>query len=201
MKVARGSGGYRARGAALVAVFVLTAGCGPRDVPADPSAEVPRGTAAASSTPAGADGPSAVDPSRAPTADATGTASEPSVAAGSKSPRPTVTSGYGPQHNNGAVRISLSDDCVSPGSVLVITIAASRRAGLGMVVAFSDGDPHGAMHAGGADDAGRFVWRVPIAPTVPDGEARVLVTATGPDGEQEGGGTTDEVFRVDRADC
>jgi hypothetical protein len=116
-------------------------------------------------------------------------------------PQPTASASpnLGAKHNNGSVKLGLSASCVSPGSLLVVTITAPPKAGLGMVIGYSDHQAHGAMLTGETDGAGKYVWRVPVDPTVPEGDARVLVSATGPNWSQEGGGTADKIFRVARA--
>lgn len=116
-------------------------------------------------------------------------------------PNASASPSYGPKHNNGVVKLALSAECVTPGSLLVVTITGPAKAGLGMVIGYSDHQAHGAMLTGETDGAGKYTWRVPVDPTVPEGEARVLVSATGPNWSQEGGGTADKVFRVAKSGC
>lgn len=108
----------------------------------------------------------------------------------------TPASEDGERHNNGVMTITLSADCVREGDVLLVTLQGPPRAGLGMVVAYSDHQPHTAMRTAESDDNGQFVWTVTVVPTVPPGPARVLATTTGPDWGSEGGGSADREFRV-----
>lgn len=118
-----------------------------------------------------------------------------------EAPQSTASPDYGPQHNNGVVKIELSATCVKPGDLLVITFRTPPKAGLGMVIGYSDNQAHGAMLTGESDANGVYVWRVVVEPTVPEGDAKVLVSSTGPNFEREGGGTADAVFRVARGGC
>lgn len=188
--------------AALLAL--LAAACGSR-VPLDEASPGVAQVAAAQSPAPEAGGvadessapghqPDAEDEDEAPDAlpGSVGGAAEDGVGDSPIEPVPAENS----RRNNGAVTIELSATCVTRGQVLTITFQAPPQAGMGMVIGFSDNRPHGAMHTGESDDSGRFVWRVPIAPTVPNGPAKVTVTSTGPDWSQEGGGSADAEFQV-----
>ena len=183
--------------AGVCALVLAVTGCGPRVAPEQMVGAQETGVAALA--------PEDASPTPAPGAEATsepqpgsdGTGAPAATQAPSASPAPS----YGPKHNNGAVRIELSATCVKPGDLLVITFRTPPKAGLGMIIGYSDNQAHGAMLTGESDANGVYVWRVPIDPTVPDGDAKVLVTSTGPNWQQEGGGTADAVFRVARAGC
>lgn len=175
--------------------LLLTAGCGPRVAPQQVAAAQETGAppaAEASSTPV---------PGAAASVEPGPVTSESATPAATESPSSRPSPSYGPQHNNGVIRIELSATCVRPGDLLVITFRTPPKAGLGMVIGYSDRQAHGAMLTGESDANGVYVWRVPVEPTVPDGEATVLVTSTGANWEQEGGGTADKVFRVSRSGC
>lgn len=182
------------------ALLLWTAGCGPRVAPERVSAaEFTAGPADTVDAPVST--PSA-GTSGAPATSATSEGAEsPSTDGATEAPSSKPSPRYGAKHNNGAVRIELSATCVRPGDLLVITFRTPPKAGLGMVIGYSDNQAHGAMLTGESDANGVYVWRVPIDPTVPEGDAKVLVTSTGPNWEQEGGGTADAVFRVARGGC
>lgn len=186
----------RGRVATLVLLVLFGAGCGSRVAPDSGDEPVAAGQTTASDVPA--------DPASQPGADPVSDSGSPSDSGGatpSAQPSAIPSPDFGPKHNNGTVKLALSATCVAPGSVLVVTITAPPKAGLGMVIGYSDHQAHGAMLTGETDASGRYVWRVPVDPTVPDGDARVLVTATGANWEQEGGGTADKLFRVARFGC
>lgn len=186
----------RGRMASALLCALLVAGCGSRVAP-NPDAD----TVAAASTES-SDAPA--DPSAVPSVEPVPRGAE---AAPSRGPAPATSPAAGAppkvgrRHNTGVVKLALSAACVTPGSLLVVTITAPPKAGLGMVIGYSDNQAHGAMLTGETDGSGRYVWRVPVDPTVPEGDARVLVSATGPNWSQEGGGTADTVFRVSRTGC
>lgn len=183
--------------AGFAVLLLATAACGPR--------VAPEGLAAAQETasPTGSaveTEPTQPDPAQDPGTPATpGHPGDPDAT--TEAPEPTASPDYGPKHNNGAVKIELSATCVKPGDLLVITFRTPPKAGLGMIIGYSDNQAHGAMLTGESDANGVYVWRVVVEPTVPDGDAKVLVTSTGPDWESEGGGTADAVFRVARGGC
>jgi len=183
---------------AVLALCGLLSACGSRVSPGqDERTVVVDQTAQASDAPA--DSGAAADP-QATSADGSTVAPTPADGTSDRpSARPSPK--LGSKHNNGKVKLDLSAGCVAPGSVLVVTITAPPKAGLGMVIGFADSQAHGAMLTGESDAEGRYVWRVPVDPTVPEGDARVLVSATGPNWSQEGGGTADKVFRVAKAGC
>ena len=201
--VSRGVGGTdvkRVGIAALLALLLVTVGCGARVEPGP--------AVALQETAAPVDGDGVTDPSQAgpldgTAADGQGATSAPVEAQSSAPPppQPGASPDYGPKHNNGVVRIELSATCVKPGDLLVITFRTPPKAGLGMIIGYSDNQPHGAMLTGESDANGVYVWRVPVDPTVPDGQATVLVTSTGANWEQEGGGTADAKFQVARGGC
>lgn len=101
-----------------------------------------------------------------------------------------------PPLNDGTVTITLSAQCVRIGDVLTVTIVGPPKGGLGAVVAFADHQAHGAMATGETDANGRYVWRVPIEPTVPEGKATAIATVSGPKWAQEGGGRATRDFHV-----
>lgn len=103
----------------------------------------------------------------------------------------------GERHNNGAITIDMSSECVNPGSTVVITLNAQPRAGVSAVIGFSDGEWQGpgTWYVGESDDSGTVTWPVAIPLTAPDGEATVLASTTGPDWEGEGG-SADKKFQV-----
>lgn len=174
-----------------------TAACGPRVAPeglAAAEATVPVPTAPVETG-------AAVDPGAPATPGAPGATEASTDGPATEAPPPTASPDYGPQHNNGVIRIELSATCVKPGDLLVITFRTPPKAGLGMIIGYSDNQAHGAMLTGESDANGVYVWRVVVEPTVPDGDAKVLVTSTGPNWEREGGGTADAVFRVARGGC
>lgn len=184
--------------AALLALLLVTVGCGARVEPG------PAVALQESAAPDGGVGITDASPTGAPEAvPGEGATSAPVEAESSAPPppQPDASPDYGPKHNNGVVRIELSATCVKPGDLLVITFRTPPKAGLGMVIGYSDHQPHGAMLTGESDANGVYVWRVPVDPTVPEGEATVLVTSTGANWEQEGGGTADAKFTVSRAGC
>lgn len=102
---------------------------------------------------------------------------------------------------NRMFRVELSRSCVTRGDLLVVRLEGPPRAGISMVIGFSDNQAHGALFTGESDDAGRFDWHVPIAPTVPPGPAKLLASSTGPDWEREGGGSAQEAFTVAEERC
>lgn len=179
----------------VLPLALLATACGPRFAPDE--------LVAADATPAVVALAPSEQPSQEPSALGQGPASAPATESGAPQATPPVgrSPDYGSQHNNGAVRIELSATCVRPGDVLVITLRTPPRAGLGMVIGYSDNQPHGAMLTGESDAEGVYVWRVAVEPTVPDGPATVLVTSTGPNWEQEGGGTADRKFTVSPSGC
>lgn len=188
----------RLRYAVFLSMVLLVAGCGPRVAP-DQLAD-------AAATPSGqpslaADQGVATTAEPAPGASAEGQATVPPGSEAPEAPAPSPSPVYGPKHNNGVVRIELSATCVKPGDILVVTFRTPPKAGLGMVIGYSDNQAHGAMLTGDSDANGVYVWRVPIDPTVPDGPAKVLVTSTGPNWEREGGGSADKTFKVARGGC
>jgi hypothetical protein len=180
-------------------LVVFLAGCGSRVAPdADGArvADAPASEIAATEDSTGE--PGVEQPATAPSTSGppSGDATAPAV-----KPRASASPKFGPKHNNGVVKLALSARCVTPGSLLVVTITGPAKAGLGMVIGYSDHQAHGAMLTGETDAAGRYTWRVPVDPTVPEGDARVLVSATGPNWSQDGGGTADAVFRVAKTGC
>lgn len=189
----------RGRLVAAALLVPLLVGCGSRAVPEGGGEPV----AVASSTSAGGASESAVPTDGAsglPTTGA-GESASPTASVPAIQPSSSASPNFGPKHNNGVVKLALSAECVTPGSLLVVTITAPAKAGLGMVIGYSDHQAHGAMLTGETDAGGRYTWRVPVDPTVPEGDARVLVSATGPNWSQEGGGTADKVFRVVKSGC
>lgn len=181
--------------AALSALLMFTVGCGARVEPGP--------AVAFQETPAPGDGGGTAAPGAPEAAPAVeeGPTSAPVEAQPSAAPSSQPAAEYGPQHNNGIVRIELSATCVQPGDLLVVTFRTPPKAGLGMIIGYSDNQPHGAMLTGQSDASGVYVWRVPVAPSVPDGEATVLVTSSGANFKQEGGGSADKKFRVARGGC
>lgn len=188
--------------ARLAALLLLAAACGPRVAPQPIAAnsEMVATDAAATDGPVAPADPGAPQPTAAGQAPAAPAAPDAGASPGAPaaSPRPLST---GPQHNNGVVRIELSAACVTPGSLLVVTLRTPPKAGLGMLVAYADNQTHGAMLTGESDANGVYVWRVPVDPSVPEGEAKVLVSATGPNWSKDGGGSADKPFRVSRRGC
>lgn len=181
-----------ARAAVSLLAVIGLAGCGARVAPGQPQF----------STRAALASPSAGQPP-APFRGSPGVLPEGSTVVArqaSPSPGPRQAPGLGSRHNNGVVRVTLSATCVAPGDLLIVTLSAPPKAGLGMVIGYADNQPHGAMNTGESDSTGAYVWRVPVAPTVPDGQARVLVTSTGANWKGEGG-TADAVFMVARSGC
>lgn len=188
----------RLRHVVLLGTALLLAGCGPRVAP-DQLAD-------AAATPSGeptlaADQGVAATAEPAPGASASGQAAVPPGSDAPEPPAPSASPDFGPKHNTGVVRIELSATCVKPGDILVVTFRTPPKAGLGMVIGYSDNQAHGAMLTGESDANGLYVWRVPVDPTVPDGDAKVLVSSTGPNWEREGGGSADKSFRVTRGGC
>lgn len=183
------------RGAIGVLLVVALAGCGSRVSPDPGGDRAAVATREALSTDP-AHRPGVLLPSAAPSAPHSMTPVPLSVR-----PSPTTSPNFGSKHNNGNVKLALSATCVSPGSWLIVTITTPPKAALAMVVGYSDDEAHGAMLTGEADASGNYVWRVAVEPTVPEGVARVLVSATGANGSQEGGGTADKTFHVSRSGC
>lgn len=102
---------------------------------------------------------------------------------------------------NRVLNVTLSALCVRRGDLLVVRLEGPPRAGISIVIGFSDNQAHGALFTGESDDAGRFDWHVPIAPTVPPGPAKLLASTTGPDWEREGGGSAQGAFTVAEGSC
>lgn len=181
----------QAAAGALLCLVLLSTGCGSRVVPGST-------LSAAAPTPSdlAATGGALTLPS--PSAPHTTSQSEPSPAAAQQPqglvlPEPTYD--HERRHNTGMVTITLSAACVEPGDVLVVTTQGPAKATVSAVIAFPDMDPHGAMIVAESDEAGRYVWNVPIEPTVPPGEAKVLVSSSGPNGSSEGG-SAEKTFQV-----
>lgn len=187
------------RVSACAALVLASTGCGPRFAPdelvrggASPTADV-----IATST----DAPIGHSPLEAPGAPGSQAAASESAPSSTQDSTSTPTPRYGPRHNNGVVRIELSATCVKPGDLLIVTLRTPPKAGLGMVIGYSDHQAHGALLTGESDANGVYVWRVLVEPTVPEGKATVLVTSTGPNWSSEGGGTGDAPFEVSRSGC
>lgn len=87
------------------------------------------------------------------------------------------------------------DDCATRGTVATVTVDAIADAAVTLLMAYSDGDPHGNAITGQTGPSGRFNWAFVVPPTAPDGQADLLVNVTSNDG-QEGGGGIVRAFRV-----
>lgn len=184
--------GRRAMGALVLTLAILSAGCGSR------VARVSENVPAALSDATEVSSDDALD-GGLPTPDANATDGPTPTSGSSDSPgepTPSKSPDFGPKHNNGVIRVTLSSRCVTRGTLMLATLKGPPKAGIGAIVGYSDNQPHGAMITGETNDAGIFEWRFPVAPTAPLGEAKLLATATGANWDNEGGGTTDEVFRV-----
>lgn len=179
-------------GAALVAAL---SGCGSRATPgpvAQDDAEVATAEPTAVPGPDGQAG--ATTPGPSIPVEQTGTAQN-EAANGDEQPPPGAMMSQ-PPLNDGTVTITLSAQCVRIGDVLTVTIMGPPEGGLGAVVAFADHQSHGAMATGETDADGRYVWRVPIEPTVPEGKATAIATVSGPNWSREGGGRATRDFHV-----
>ncbi|MBW3664585.1 MAG: hypothetical protein KY469_15905 [Actinobacteria bacterium] len=86
------------------------------------------------------------------------------------------------------VEVVTEPGCVRNGETVAATITTAPEVGLVMVGAYSDNDPHGALHFAQTDSAGRYVWLIVVPPTAPPGEANLGVMASSNDGKRTGFG-------------
>ena len=178
---------------ALVLMLVIAvAGCGSR-VQMEPLADVAGGRGS-DIEPVEMPGPAA-----AASDDGSAGASDMAVS-GTATPVPTALAslqGTFPPNHNTVLKVKLTPrDCVTHGSVLLVTLKGPALGYVSMIIAFADYHSHGAMNVGQADVTGTYVWRVPIEPTIPEGAARLLAGSSGPNGDKEGGGSADATFMV-----
>jgi hypothetical protein len=74
--------------------------------------------------------------------------------------------------------VTVTPACVKRGEILTVRIWTVSRAALGLIVGYSDGQPHGAMHIDDAREDGTYVWKVLVAPDVPPGSGKVLISSS-----------------------
>jgi hypothetical protein len=74
--------------------------------------------------------------------------------------------------------VTVDPACTRKGATLAVSIRTVSAAALGLVLSYSDGDPHGGMHIDDANGAGTYVWRVLVPPNAPPGEGNVLVSSS-----------------------
>lgn len=87
------------------------------------------------------------------------------------------------------------NDCAERGAVATVTVDAITDAAVTLLMAYSDGDPHGNAITGQTGPSGRFNWGFVVPPSAPDGQADLLVNVTSNDGQRGGGGIV-QAFRV-----
>jgi len=162
---------------AAIAVLALTlAGCGARLEGADGArAAVPATGAISDATDTGGQG--GTSPASGPTADGNGTSA--ARGSGGTTADPVVWPSGPGKDNTLPLEVTLSAECVQPGSTLSATAAAVKGARLAFATRYSDNDfvPDIKYVPGEANPTGTFTWTWQITPTHPRGDAGVIVVA------------------------
>lgn len=121
-----------------------------------------------------------------PTSSAGGSTGAPSP--GSTGKPPTSPGPAASQGSEMAVSVTPGSRCAIAGQPMTVKIQADPRAGLSMVVGYSDSQPHGNYGFGDTDDSGAYTWAFVVGADAPTGEATVLVAAKAWDGSKGGSG-------------
>lgn len=177
---------------AFVAVLSLTTACGGR--PNSKVAGVQFSPAASATSPVGT-------PIPAPTVASIPAPEVPKPGKGGE-PTPKVWDGAGPEGYPGPdgnnpdfpLRLRLVPLCVHNGEKITATIQSKPNARLAFIASHPDGDPRGNHSVGWLGPTGEYVHSWVIAPDVPSGRGRFMVTT----GDKTGDSTATEVFRVEK---
>lgn len=79
----------------------------------------------------------------------------------------------------GDLKMAAEPRCTRPGGVVSVTVTGPPNALLVMIVGYADGQSHGSKLITTTDPTGRFVWKLVVPPTVPEGRAAVMGQTSG----------------------
>jgi hypothetical protein len=99
-------------------------------------------------------------------------------------PRSTRRTFYSPFKLN----VHVDPKCATRGSVATVKVDTIVDAFITLAMAYPDGQTHGGTATGTTGPTGKYNWAFLVDPTVPDGDAQLLVNVTRQDGSESGGG-------------
>jgi hypothetical protein len=166
-------------GAVLLVAIVLAPGCGGAGEAATPSKtsvqEFPSATTVTAPPPSDAAGAGG---NPAPNQSTSKAVNQPSPQLSSRNGASAPAAPSGPAASPTQMTVKVTPTCVRRGQILNVEIWTVSRAALALIIGYSDGQPHGAMHIDDAREDGTYTWRVLVAPDVPLGKGKVLISSS-----------------------